>query len=120
MTTGAADGDPDGAIAAGVAIAGRDGVGADAGLGTFGMAALGSGVGIAGRAGIGAAGVGRAVTAGGSEGVRKDADDWKPASGSNPASGASALGTPLPGVIRARHLPPSCAARTAKAPSEKV
>src|SRR3954451_16035525 len=42
--------------------------------GTLGIAALGSGVGVAGRAGMEAAGVGRAIAADGSEGVRNAAD----------------------------------------------
>ena len=80
------------------------------------MAALGNGVAIAGLV---AAGVGLAGTRGTSAGVNNDTDDWTPASGSNPLP-VSARGTPLPGVMRARHLPPSWAARTANAPSADV
>src|SRR5207248_7406534 len=108
MVTGA-----DGVGCAGVGMAAMGGA---LGRGTLGMATLGSGVGIAGRL---AAGVGFAATRGTSDGVRNDADDCIPASGSK-ALGGAALGTPLPGVIRARHFPPSCAARTANAPSADV
>src|SRR5207237_9445722 len=80
------------------------------------MAALGNGVAIAGLV---AAGVGLAGTRGTSAGVNNDTDDWTPANGSNPLP-VSARGTPLPGVMRARHLPPSGATRPAHAPSATV
>src|SRR5439155_24251390 len=101
----------------GAAGAGRAGVrmaaiGGALGRGTLGIAALG--VPTAGRV---ADGVGVPATRdSGSTGVRNDGDAWNAASGLNPTS-PSAFGTPLPGVMRARHFPPSCAARTANAPS---